>query len=1005
MRASIFSRCFPFRAGSIAGSLPLVLLLWGALATPVFAAPVINEILAHNVMGLADEDGECSDWIEIVNQGDAPYPLTGCSLSDDPAIPVQWIFPAQWMAPGERLVVFASGKDRTDGELHANFKIAEEGEVILFVDSQGQMLDLVNPALVRADVSLGRAPMVDGTAGDWGYLFADPTPGLPNEGELCTGYAAMPVIDTPGGLVDGPFYLSVSDSSGTADLVTWTLGGAIPDPDDAPLSGPILIDGNRVLRARAFEAGKIPSDVATASYLFDDSPTLPVISIVADPDHLFDEEIGIYVLGPDYDPVIPHYGANFWEPWERPASVEYFDPAGGGFALDVGLRIHGNWSRALAQKSLRLHCSEGFGTGQIEYPIFGDYPVDSFERLILRNAGVDFLRGQMRDALGQSPATGPEQDTQAYRPARVYINGEYWGLHNIRERQDKYYVASHYGVSPSSVDLAEKQGYISETMAGDATDFRALKSYVETHDLSDPAHYAVVEGWMDVENFIHYNVVETYFGNYDWPANNRKFWRSRELDGRWRWMLYDLDITLGHTDGVHYDNLAVALSETQTTLFNPPWSTAMLRGLMASQDFREAFINTYAGLVNGALSPDSMLVRFEAMKAGISGEVARHFTRWGSASYLWTTHCDVMEEFLQLRPGYARQHVVDQFDLAGTWTLGLDVSPGLAGTITLPGVTVTGEWEGTQFLGIPLPLQARPAEGYRFLGWSLPELQDDSQIVLNPGDDMALVALFTQITADEANVVINEINYHSEDLFDPGDWVEFHNPGLEEIDLSGWIFRDGDDAHGYYFGHGTVLPPGGYLVLCQDLDAFASLFPEVAGPIGPTGFGFSAGGESLRLFRPDGTLFDRVDYDDAPPWPVAPDGNGPTLALISPLWDNNDPEAWAESTGHGSPGESNDIPLAAEEEGAIPAALGLAPAWPNPFNPATRLRCDMPRAGLARLTIHDARGREVARLVDGTLDAGRHEILWRADGLPSGVYLARLHVEGRTRTGKLLLLK
>lgn len=956
-------------------------------------------------MNLADEDGEYSDWLEILNPDDAPYALTNCTLSDDPAFPAKWTLPSIWIGPGERLIVFASGKNRLAGELHTNFKIAEEGEVLLFVDAQGQMLDLAHPGEVRADVSIGRAPHAGGAAGDWGYLFASPTPGAPNEGELCTGYAATPAIDMPGGILSSAIWATVSDSSGTADLITWTYDGSIPEPDGTPVIDPIPIGTTVVLRARAFEAGKIPGRVVTASYLFVEDAEIPIISVVADPAHLFDEEIGIYAYGAEYDPAFPYYGANFWEPWERPANVEYFDPAGGGFTIETGLRIHGNWSRAYDQKSLRLHCSEAFGAKAIEYPIFEDCPVDRFERLILRNAGSDFIRGQMRDALAQSPATGPEQDTQAYRPARVYLNGEYWGLYNIRERQDEHYISSHYGVSSGSVDIAEKQGYSSETMTGDAADFRALKAYVEANDLADPAHYAVVEGWMDVENFIHYNVVETCFGNYDWPANNRKFWRSVELDGRWRWMLCDLDISLGHTDGVSYNNLAVALSETPTTPFNPPWSTAMLRGLMANDGFRAEFINTYAGLVNSALSADSMLVRFDAMQSGIEDEVDDHYDRWGSSSTQWTIHCIVIGQYLQTRPIQVRQHVIDEFGLAGTWHLDLDVNPEGAGSILLPGATVTGEWSGEYFLGVPLPLEARPAEGYRFLGWSLPELGDEARVEVDPDGDLEIAALFAEVTGNEPHVLINEINYHSADLFDPGDWVEFHNPGDEEIDLTDWIFRDGDDAHGFHFPEETILPAGGFLVLCQDLAGFTSMFPAVTELLGGMGFGFSGGGESLRLFRPDGSLFDLVDYDDAAPWPTEPDGWGPTLALIYPLWDNNDPEAWAPSVGHGSPAAPNGFVVGAGQEPDLPAVLALAPAWPNPFNPVTRLGIDLPRGGHARLTIHDARGREVARLVDGPLDAGRHDITWRADGLPSGVYLARLVAADGARSRKLMLLK
>ncbi len=153
--------------------------------------------------------------------------------------------------------------------------------------------------------------------------------------------------------------------------------------------------------------------------------------------------------------------------------------------------------------------------------------------------------------------------------------------------------------------------------------------------------------------------------------------------------------------------------------------------------------------------------------------------------------------------------------------------------------------------------------------------------------------------------IVNEINYNSSDDFDPGDWVEIYNPGLDALDLGGWTFRDGDYRHAYALPAGTRLAPGGHLVLCRDPSAFSAAFPGVPTAGGGFDFGLSGGGEPVRLYDADGLLADHVTYDDVAPWPTAPDGGGPTLELRSPRYDNARHDSWAASTGHGTPGAPN----------------------------------------------------------------------------------------------------
>lgn len=157
----------------------------------------------------------------------------------------------------------------------------------------------------------------------------------------------------------------------------------------------------------------------------------------------------------------------------------------------------------------------------------------------------------------------------------------------------------------------------------------------------------------------------------------------------------------------------------------------------------------------------------------------------------------------------------------------------------------------------------------------------------------------------EPTMVINEINYNSSNEFDPGDWVELYNATGDLLNIGDWTFKDGNDSHIFTILENTLLSAGEYIVLCSDTNSFTALFPDVINFAGDLGFRFSGNGEMLRLYNSDNILIDRVNYDDSDPWPVSPDGNGPTLELIDPLSDNSKAENWTASEENGSPAQSN----------------------------------------------------------------------------------------------------
>ena len=543
-----------------------------------------------------------------------------------------------------------------------------------------------------------------------------------------------------------------------------------PRFDPVPRTIPTDIFRGQVVRAMAATPEGYRSPVVTHSYFVDPAGwnrhSLPVVSIVTDPAHLFDFHNGIYVAGSAYTSWQKQHPeafptgdspANYTQrgiDWERPVHLTFHEADGTpGFDLNLGLRLHGGWGRSYPLKSLRLYPRYDYDDqNRIRYPLFpgltvrsdARQPLEEFNRIILRNAGNDLYRTLMRDPLMQRLVEHLSFDTQAYRPVVHYLNGEYWGIINLRERFDADYVVSHYGVTEEEVVMLSENAVVDEGTAGDRVHFLALRNFIRNEDMSDPENFAHVQTLMDTDNFLEYNLSQIYFRNTDWPIHNVRIWRKRTEayqpdaplghDGRWRWMLYDTDHGFGFAGGLEaytHNTLTHATgAEGQTDWTNPEWSTVMLQKLLENETFRNQFINTFADQLNTAFHPDRVKAEIAAMEGVLKPELAEHRLRWGYGGVGY----DVLRTFAEKRPEYVRQHLMDYFGLVWMEEIAikldpekgivrvnsLDLTPGTPGFLEglEPGTFI---WSGTYFPEIPIHLDAVPAEGYRFTGWgSLP---------------------------------------------------------------------------------------------------------------------------------------------------------------------------------------------------------------------------------------------------------------------------------------------
>lgn len=786
--------------------------------------------------------------------------------------------------------------------LHTNFKLSASGEQIIVTNPQGTRIDQIVFGNQSGDISYGRCPDGDSI---WSF-FPNPTPGSSNPGFGYSGTTNEPEISPQAGFYDNPVTVTVTPFSSN-DTIYYTLDGSEPDRNSILYTAPILIQETKILRVRAFSPGLLPSRTKTNSYFLNFSHTLPVVSLSTDPYNLFDEEYGIYAMGDSANPDWPHYGANFWQDWERPIHIELFESDGTlGFSVDGGVKIFGGVNRAFPQKSLAIFMRGHYGYSDLDYKLFDNLPFRDYEAFVLRNSGNDWISTMFRDGLMTSLVDNIGIDKQAYRPSIVFINGVYWGILNIREKINEHFLVQHHSVNIDSLDLIEGLG---EIMHGSVMDYFAFFSFVENNSMNVPENFEYVKSKIDVENFIKYFVSEIYFANTDWPVGNIRYWKEGK-NGKWRWILYDTDHGFGLVPSYLHNTLEFATATNGPSWPNPPRSTLLLRKFLENENFKNAFINCFADFSNSIFKAQVVNDRITLIKSLIQSEIQRHGAKWNQFDLTqWLNNVQVLRDFADNRIFHVRQHFMDKFGLSGLASVNISISDTSMGSVKLNFITIKdSSWNGQYFLDVPINLIAMAKQGFRFVRWEGSSTSSNDSLTVTPNGSINLTAVFDVDTTSAApNIVINEINYNSSSSFNTEDWIELYNNTGAPVDISGWKFKDSDDSHIFTIPQGTVLGVDGYLVLCVDTSLFKPLFPNVHNFIGNLGFGLSGSGELIRLYDNNLVMMDSLIYDDAPPWPTQPDGNGPTLALKNPTFDNTLGENWAASLSHGTPGEMNDV--------------------------------------------------------------------------------------------------
>jgi len=678
-----------------------------------------------------DDAFDYSMWVEIYNSSNvSAYNLKDYWFSDDRSNPTKWKPVQDKIIPTKSFGILYFERDETYG--HANFKLDPEGGVLYLFNSVNQLLDsLLYPEQFR-NATWGR--QTDGSASL--TFFAQPSPGISNNGkETATAQCAKPLFNIKGGFYSNSQVVRFSCDPG--DTIYYTTNYSEPTRASTRVSAltQLTVSATTVIRARAFSKGKVASDIVSHTYFIKiRDHNLPVVSISTTQANLTDVKTGIYCSGDGTNGLVGNGQTekrNYNQDWNRPVNFELFDVDGiQQLNQELDVKILGCWTRAYACKSLAICPKKKFGDSKLRYDLFrASKPDHKYKDIQLRNSGNDFMYSMMRDGFMQSIVMNrlPGLNYMAYEPAVIYLNGQYWGIQNLRERSNEDWAYSNYGLDDDEVQTLEATNDL-DTEKDIATDpdFIAFSNYLKNNDVTQPAVYQEICRRMDVDNFMSYMMAEIYTGNSDWPHNNVKMWRKKE-GGLWRWILSDTDFGMSLYSNLEAENtLAITLGESGN---KPDWATVVMRRLALNETFRNTFIDRYAIHLSTTFKTERVNHIMDSLSSKIATELAYHKEKWGSYRSL-SDDLNTMRNFSAVRPTNMLNFISKRFCNAtplSTLNLRSNVN---GATYMLNNQYVNDASADIRFFkNRSIAVEAKPLVGHTFKHWERTWLQGTTTLI------------------------------------------------------------------------------------------------------------------------------------------------------------------------------------------------------------------------------------------------------------------------------------
>ncbi|MBP5378210.1 MAG: CotH kinase family protein [Ruminococcus sp.] len=768
----------------------------------------INEVCTQNKNSYADSLGKASDWIELYNGGDTDIDLSGFGLSDSEEEPMKYVFPSETVIKkGEYLLIVAEKDGEGLTELNTGFGLGKSGETLILSSSDGTELKRIEVPALGEDETYGRSD--DGSFG-----VMAPTPAAVN-----SSAPAEPVFSLESGFysVDEVKELTIS----SADTVYYTLDGSDPTTsetaevyssaipmydrstdenvyikyqheDNSPYSititlpfeaNPDKFDKATIVRAASKSSDGTFSRVSSKTYFVMDEEKLkyysdiPVVSLVTDPDNLFDKDKGIYVTGQQYvdwadSDRTSEIAANFLstgKKWEREADITYFRNGELGFTQKMGIRIRGASTRNSAAKSFNCYARSEYGDSKLDYKLiennvsaFDGKKVKRYDSFGLRAvAWVDRLRERVvNSAIRDLPALTTYDGDRCM----LFIDGEFWGMYEITEKASDYYIQSNYDVPSENVSII-KNGELEEGPDDEPLNLQRLGEFCRDNDLSVEENYDYVTSHVDIDSLIDCYCTGLYIDTWDWPNYNYLMWRySGEAidgnpysDGKWRFGAFDFDYSVGLTyEDYEEDELYQHDSFKKMDGVKEGIPTIIFAKLLENPEFKQKFADRFYTFAYSVFEASKMTEELDNEEEAFMDYMTMTAWRWNDyepsdrESFLeaqkanYHNEMELMRTFFQNRAEYAVEHMQNYLGVTID-TATITVKKQGNGTFSVDSADVEisdDEWKGSFKNGQQVTFTATPDNGYVFAGWSGSEESDSPTITVTADKAPELVCSF-----------------------------------------------------------------------------------------------------------------------------------------------------------------------------------------------------------------------------------------------------------------------
>jgi len=721
------------------------------------SAVLITEIASLNLDWL-DLDGDDPSWVEVYNAGPVSANLKGWALVENLKDPKKWVLGDEVIAAKSFRTIFCDKKNITSVKgsdstvnkqvfhrrTHTNWKMDKSGGTIYLVDPSNGIRDSVAYPELAPGLSWG---IVDG--GSWKY-FAKSTPEKKNtESTAYDGMApSVNMDDVKAGFYSGPVTINPPTvESGVT--VRCTMDGSAPTENSEAFTSAKTISSNTVLRCASYKKGTITKEIVTKSFFIDESVNMPVVSISVDPQFFVKYYKETWGGRPNMDGD-QMYAPNKSYPndsGEMPAHVEYFEngsnSSGKAWEIDAGISLMGGWSRMEHKKTVAIVMREEYQEGWLHYSLFETRKKanDKYKAFNLRNNGNRFVSDYFADALGGAILEGSGVDYQRSRQVVVFYNGTYYGIHDMRERYNKNYVESNYGIDAGTVEVIKHLG--TEITSNTTTaNYESMLSFINEKNFSggNNANYNELKTKMDVGNYADYMAAEIYIHNGDWPNNNVRAWRSP--DQPYKFMIYDLDHGFDwkwEVDGFSSEgsgtNMFTWIKQgglSSGKCYAPPgqetftgdkarcFHTIYVR-LMKNPDFKRLFINRSAMMWQSYLNAQKVEQVRAAMEQSIDRDESKRDTavhKQKNRSYDdgFSVSNSRLKDWAESRDVNIVSQYKSEFSLGDMDTVQIGVSGN--GSVLIEGRKVSTPYSGKFFTKNKMELTAVPTGSAVFTGWS-----------------------------------------------------------------------------------------------------------------------------------------------------------------------------------------------------------------------------------------------------------------------------------------------